>query len=125
MRVQAQARNLSISAQKLRLIAGLVRGKQASAALSELQYMPQKGAVMVYDALASAMANGSHNYNLNTDSLVVAEIRVDQGSKVKRSRPRSRGMANPVIHPSAHLTVVLDEAKKEVKQPAKSVKETK
>ena len=56
MRVQAKARNLAISAQKLRLIATLVRGKKASSALEQLQFMSQKGAAMVYDAIASAIA---------------------------------------------------------------------
>lgn len=117
MKVQAQARNLSISAQKLRLVANLVRGKKATAALEQLQFMSQKGAAMCYDAIASAIANGTHNYALNSDSLVIAEIRVDQGSKLKRFRPRSRGMANAVIHPKAHLTVILDETPKPEKTP--------
>jgi large subunit ribosomal protein L22 len=116
MRVQAKARNLSISAQKLRLIAGLVRGKKATEAQEQLKFMSQKGATMVYDAISSAVANGTHNFALNSDNLIISEIRVDQGSKLKRFRPRSRGMANAVIHPKAHLTVILDEAAK--KEPA-------
>jgi len=124
MRVQAKARNLAISAQKLRLIAALVRGKKASSALEQLQFMSQKGAAMVYDAIASAIANGTHNFALNSDNLVVAEIRVDQGGKTKRFRPRSRGMANAIEHPKAHLTVVLDEAAKPDKKPVET-KETK
>jgi large subunit ribosomal protein L22 len=129
MRVTAKARNLSISAQKLRLVANMVRGKKANVALGELRFMPQKGALMVYDAITSALANGTHNYNLNSANLFVAEIKVDQGSKLKRFKPRSRGMANAIEHPSAHLTVVLDEAPKEnvkeVKNTPKKIKETK
>lgn len=125
MNVSAKARNLSISAQKLRLSADLVRGQKATAALEQLRYMPQKSATMVYDAIASAMANGTHNYQLNTDALVISEIRVDAGSKIKRFRPRSRGMANAIVHPSAHLTVVLAEAEKQPAKQTTKPKETK
>lgn len=120
MQVQAKARNLSISAQKLRLSADMVRGSKATTALEQLRFMPQKGASMVYDAIVSAMANGVHNYQLNTDTMVISEIRVDTGSKLKRFRPRSRGMANAIEHPSAHLTIVLSEAEKATPKPAKS-----
>ncbi|MFO0862474.1 MAG: 50S ribosomal protein L22 [Candidatus Saccharibacteria bacterium] len=125
MNVSAKARNLSISAQKLRLSADLVRGQKATTALEQLRYMPQKSATMVYDAIASAMANGTHNYQLNTDTLIISEIRVDAGSKLKRFRPRSRGMANAIEHPSAHLTVVLAEAEKQPAKQATKPKETK
>ncbi len=125
MNVTAKARNLSISAQKLRLSADLVRGQKANVALEQLRFMPQKSAAMVYDAIASAVANGTHNYQLNTDNLVISEIRVDTGSKLKRFRPRSRGMANAIEHPSAHLTVVLAEAEKKPAKPATKSKETK
>lgn len=112
MRVQAQTRELKISAQKLRQVADMVRGASANQALERLAIMPHKGATMVYDTLHSAMANAEHNYNLSRNSLDIAEIRVDQGSRLKRFRPRARGRATQVIHPMAHLTVVVQDQPK-------------
>lgn len=113
MKVQAVSRELKISAQKLRLVADVVRGKQANRALEELVVMPHKGARMVYDTVHSAMASAEHNYNLTRASLTIDEIRVDQGAHYKRFRPRARGRASQVIHPMAHLTVVLNDQPKE------------
>ncbi len=119
MRVHAQARELNISAQKLRQVADDVRGTSANQALERLAVMPHKGARMIYDALHSAMANAENNHNLNRNNLDITEIRVDQGSKLKRFRPRARGRATQVIHPSSHLTVVLqDQPKVKTKEAA-------
>nr|MBA3678938.1 50S ribosomal protein L22 [Candidatus Saccharibacteria bacterium] len=90
MRVQAKARNLSISAQKLRLCTGGMRGLNANVALQQLSAQPKKGSAMVFDTVHSAMANAQHNHNLLPAQLVIEEIYVDGGAKLKRWRPRSR-----------------------------------
>lgn len=126
MKVAANARNLSISAQKLRLVADTVRGARAEAAMQQLAYMPQKAAIMVFDALKSAVANAEHNYNINVNTLVIETITVDQGTKLNRWRPRSKGMAAPRIHPSAHLKVIVAEMQKpEPEVATKAAKTTK
>jgi len=115
MKTQARIRNLDISAQKLRLQTAGFTGGSVTSALTQLSVRPHKGAAMVFDAIKSAVANAEHNNNLQKSNLMIAEIRVDQGAKLKRWRPRSRGMAAPIIHPKAHLTVVLSEQPKSVK----------
>ena len=89
--------------------------------------MPQKSARMIAAGLKSAIANAENNYSLNSATLQIDEIRVDQGPKLKRGRPRARGAYGKIEHPMAHLRIVLDsgkdepkaEAKKEVKSEAK------
>ncbi|MEI8073007.1 MAG: 50S ribosomal protein L22 [Candidatus Saccharibacteria bacterium] len=120
MKVLAKSRNLSISAQKLRLSINGLRGVDVRSAMQSLAAQPKKGSGMVFDTIHSAVANAEHNYNLKSNQLIIDEIKVDQGGKLKRWRPRSKGMTSPIIHPQAHLTVVLSE-----KNETKSSKESK
>lgn len=124
MQTQAQAKYLKISARKLRLSADVVRGARVLDAENTLRAMPQKGAVMVAAALKSAVANAENNYNLRKAGLHISAITVNEGPTVKRIRPRSRGMANPILHRMSHLTVVLSDTavEKKSKKPAKVVK---
>ncbi|MBI2797689.1 50S ribosomal protein L22 [Candidatus Saccharibacteria bacterium] len=131
MKVKAVARNLDISAQKLRLSADLVRGAGVRVAMEALAAQPQKSAKVVYDAIHSAAANAQNNYNLSKTNLVIEEIRVDKGRKLKRYRPRARGSVSNIEHPSAHLTVIVADKpaaevkKTDTKSVAKTKKETK
>lgn len=108
MKVAANIKYLKISAQKLRLGADLVRGQRALDAQELLGNMPQKSARLVASAIKSAVANAENNYSLTAASLVVSEIRVDQGPKLKRGMPRAKGAYGRIEHPMAHLKVVLD-----------------
>ncbi len=123
MRVQAKSRNLTISAQKLRLCTAGLRGMSVDLAMQQLAVTPKKGSIMVFDALKSASANAVNNNKLNKSELVIEEIKVDQAGKLKRWRPRSRGMASPIEHPKAHLTVVV--GNEAINKPAKSDKKPK
>lgn len=109
MKVIARSRNLSISAQKLRLQIDGVGGQRVETVLQQLAVRSQKGAGMVYETISSATANAENNNNLKRSTLFVDEIRVDEASKLKRWRPRSRGMTAPIAHQRAHLKVVLSD----------------
>ncbi len=125
MKTHAKAKYLKISPRKLRLSADAVRGARVGEAERRLAAMPQKGAELVAEALKSAVANAENNHNARKSTLSIAEIKVDQGPKLKRWRPRSRGMAAPILHPMAHLTlVVTDEVVEPVKPATKAAKAT-
>ncbi len=109
MRVHAIGRNLKISAQKLRVSVDGMSGKSVNVALQQLAAKPQKGATMAFDVLKSASANATNNNSANITQLVIDEIRVDQATKLKRWRPRSRGMTAPIEHQRAHLTIVVSD----------------
>lgn len=119
MKVAANIKYLKISAQKLRLGADMVRGQRALDAQELLMNMPQKSARMIAAGLKSAIANAENNYSLNSATLQIDEIRVDQGPKLKRGRPRARGAYGKIEHPMAHLRIVLDSGKEEPKTEAK------
>ncbi len=66
----AQARFIPVSAQKVRLVADLVRGKDAVEAFTLLKFTPNGAAQPVSKVLASAMANGEENFGVSRDDLV-------------------------------------------------------
>jgi large subunit ribosomal protein L22 len=120
MKAQANIKYLKISARKLRLSADLVRGLRVAQAEQVLAATPTKGATMVAEALKSVVANAENNQNARKSTLIIAEIKVNEGPTLKRFRPRSRGMAAPILHRMSHLQVVVtDEAKPEKKRAAK------
>lgn len=125
MKTRAVAKNLKISARKLRLAAGLVRGMRVVQAEQILAVTPKKAAVMTSEVLKSAVANAENNNNLRKAALRIEEIRVDEGATIKRFRPRSRGMAHPVLHRSAHLTIVLTDEAAPEKKPVRAHKTAK
>jgi large subunit ribosomal protein L22 len=109
MEARAVSRHLRISAQKLRLIADLVRGKAVDEALGVLEFTPKKGAKIIAKTLRSVVANAENNQSLDVDSLYVKRIEVGAATTWKRFMPRAHGRATPIRKRTSHLTIVLDE----------------
>ena len=107
--VSAQHRYARISAQKVRLIADMVRGMPVEMALQQLAYSPKKAAQMVKKVLDSAIANAEHNAGLDIDELKVAAISVDEGPTHKRIQARAKGRANRILKRSCHINVTVAE----------------
>ena len=107
MRVNAQHKNARISAQKARLVADLIRGKEVAQALTILQFAPQKAAELTYKVLSSAIANAEHNDGADIDELKVVEIFVDKGPSLKRFSARAKGRGNRIEKQTCHITVTV------------------
>lgn len=107
--IRAFARNVSISAQKLRLVVDLVRGKDVQEALEVLRFVPNGAARPVYKLVASAMANAEENFGISRDDLYVHRIFADEGPTRKWRRFGGRGRFKPVLRRSSHVTVILRE----------------
>jgi large subunit ribosomal protein L22 len=97
------------SAQKLNLVAGLIRGKRAEEAMNILAFSPKAMARDVKKVLASAIANAENNHNLDVDSLVVAEASVGKSLSMKRWNPRARGRAARIVKPFSRVRIVVRE----------------
>ena len=97
------------SAQKLNLVAGLIRGKKAEDALNILAFSPKAMARDVKKVLASAIANAENNHNLDVDSLVVAEASVGKSLSMKRWNPRARGRSARIVKPFSRVRIVVRE----------------
>lgn len=107
MRVTAQHKNARISAQKARLVADLVRGKDVAQALNILTFSPKKGAELVKKVLESAIANAEHNNGADIDALKVVTIFVDKGPSLKRFQARAKGRGNRIEKQTCHINVVV------------------
>jgi large subunit ribosomal protein L22 len=107
--ILAKGRFVPISAQKVRLVVDLVRGKDAVEALSLLQFTTNRAAHPVSKILASAMANGEENFGVSREDLYVYRIFADEAPTRKWRRFGARGRFKPWLRRSAHVTVILRE----------------
>jgi large subunit ribosomal protein L22 len=97
------------SAQKLGLVAAMIRNKPVGEALNILQFSTKGMAVDARKVLASAIANAENNHNLDVDSLVVAEASVGKGMVMKRFATRGRGKSTRILKPFSRLRIVVRE----------------
>ena len=105
--VRAVAKYIGMSAQKVRLVADLVRGMPATEALDVLRFTPRAAAYEVRKVVQSAVANAEENYGLSADEMIISAISADEGPTLKRGHPGARGRYKPVLKRSSHITVVL------------------
>ena len=97
------------SAQKLNLVAGLIRGRKVEEALNILKFSPKAMSEDVYKVLASAVANAENNHNLDVDALIVAEASVGKSITLKRFATRARGRSSRIVKPFSRIRVVVRE----------------
>jgi large subunit ribosomal protein L22 len=97
------------SAQKLNLVAGLIRGRKVEEALNILKFSPKAMSEEVYKVLASAVANAENNHNLDVDALIVSEASVGKSITMKRFATRARGRSTRIEKPFSRLRVVVRE----------------
>lgn len=107
--VAAVLRGAQLSAQKARLVADQIRGKNVAEALTILEFSPKKGADLMKKVLESAIANAEHNEGADVDELNVSTVFVDEGTTMKRIRPRAKGRADRILKRSCHITVKVSE----------------
>ena len=101
------------SAQKLGLVAALIRGKKAEDALNILKFSTKGMADDVRKVLASAIANAENNHNLDVDALIVAEASVGKALTMKRFMARGRGKSSRIVKPFSRLRIVVREQQEE------------
>ena len=91
-------------------MADLIRGKDVSSALVQVQVARRQAARIVEKVLRSAMANATQNHGVrDVDRLVVAQATVDEGPSMKRIQPRAMGRAFRVRKRTSHITIVVRE----------------
>jgi len=101
--------NIRGSAQKLNLVAALIRGRRVEDAMNILSFSTKAMAVDARKVLASAIANAENNHNLDVDALVVAEASVGKSITMKRFHARGRGKSTRILKPFSRLRIVVRE----------------
>ena len=87
------------------MVADQIRGKGVEDALDILAFSTKKGAAIIKKVLESAIANAEHNEGADVDELKVSTIFVDEGTSLKRIRPRAKGRADRIVKRTCHITV--------------------
>ena len=101
------------SAQKLGLVAALIRGRKVEDALNILKFSKKGMADDVRKVLASAIANAENNHNLDVDALIVHEASVGKALSMKRFMARARGKSSRIVKPFSRLRIVVREHEEE------------
>ncbi|MEM1090026.1 MAG: 50S ribosomal protein L22 [Pseudomonadota bacterium] len=109
MEARAILKRAPISAQKVRLIADLVRGMPVEKAEQVLTYSPKKAAHLVKKVLLSAISNAEHNEGADIDELSISSIYVDEGPTMKRGRARAKGRGTRILKRTSHITVAVSD----------------
>jgi len=109
MEVKVKLGNLRTAPRKTRLVADLIRGKKLTEAQSILSFTINKTARDILKLINSAAATAKNDFHLNESNLFVSKIMVDEGPKLKRWHPMSRGRAYSILKRTSHIVVVLKE----------------
>jgi len=125
MEVRAKLSNLRTAPRKVRLVADLVRGKKMVEAQNILSFTVNKTARNILKLINSAEASATHDFHLDKANLFVSKIMVDEGPKLKRWHPMSRGRAFTILKRSSHIVVILGEINSTSKTETESKKEIK
>jgi large subunit ribosomal protein L22 len=107
--IQAKLRFLPLSAQKVRLVVDMVRGKDVVEALEMLRFVQKRAALPVRKLLASAVSNAEENFGISRDDLFVATIFADEAPTRRWRRFGARGRFKPILRRTSHVTVILRE----------------
>ena len=99
---------IKISPYKARLVVDLVRGLPAWKACEVLKFTRKRVAQDIRKLIMSAMANASHNYRVDEDTLYVKEIYVGKSMMLRRMHCRARGRGNIIRKPYSNIYLVLD-----------------
>ena len=120
MEIKASLKHQRIAPRKIRLAADLIRGKNVEEAKKSMMFLKKGSAEPVLKLLNSALSNAKNNSGAKEEELgdfYIKEIIVNEGPKLKRWRPVSRGSAHEIQKKTSHVLLVL--GKKEPKQEAK------
>ena len=110
----ARARFLRIAPRKVRLVAGLIRGKTVAEARDILRFTPRNGGLALSKLLDSAAANAENaaverRERIDTDEMVVQRIQVNQGPVRKRFRPAPRGRGVRIRKRTTHVDILISD----------------
>ena len=109
MIIDARLNNLRISPRKVRVVAKMLRGLSPSVAMTQLDYELRRASLPLKKLIASAVANAEHNFHAVPSNLVISNVIVGEGRKLKRWLPRAQGRATPLWKRMSSVRIILEE----------------
>jgi large subunit ribosomal protein L22 len=109
---RAVLRHYRMSAYKARQVLDLVRGEDITTAHEILRSTPREGARVIDKVLHSAVSNAVENSRqagaaIDPEELYISACFADEGTTLKRWRPRARGRATRIRKRTCHITVIV------------------
>nr|WBN94344.1 ribosomal protein L22 [Rhodiola wallichiana] len=105
--VYALGQHISMSAHKARKVVDQIRGRSYEETLMILELMPYRACYPIFKLVYSAAANASHNMDFKKGELIISKAEVNEGTTVKKLKPRARGRGYPIKRPTCHITIVV------------------
>ncbi|KAL1071185.1 hypothetical protein V6Z11_D11G072800, partial [Gossypium hirsutum] len=96
-----------MSAHKARRIIDQIRGRSYEETLMILELMPYRACYPILKLVYSAAANARHNRGFNEASLIISQVAVNEGTTLKRLKPRARGRSYLIKRPTCHIAIAL------------------
>ncbi len=112
MEAIAKARFQRIAVRKARVIANLIRGRNAAEALETLKFTKKAAAPIVAKLLDSAISNArQHDEQVDLDRLVIKTVFADKAPDraMRRWRPRAQGRATQIVKGMSHITLIVSD----------------
>ena len=118
MEIKAKISYIKISPRKLQLLTRGLRNMAPQTAIEKLQFHPQKGRIFVQKLIKQGVGNAVNNFKLSADNLIIKEIMVNEGPRLKRmDKSHGARFDRGIIHKkSSRLSLTLTE-KQEEKKP--------
>nr|YP_010156831.1 ribosomal protein L22 [Vitex negundo]QRG00629.1 ribosomal protein L22 [Vitex negundo var. heterophylla] len=105
--VYASGRHISLSADKARRVIDQIRGRSYEETLMILELMPYKACYPIFKLVYSAAANASCNMGSTEANLIISKAEVNEGTTVKKFKPRARGRSYAIKKATCHITIVV------------------
>ncbi|MCX7803566.1 MAG: 50S ribosomal protein L22 [Planctomycetota bacterium] len=108
----ATLRHVRESAQKVRLVADMIRNRPVNEAKTILAASKKRAAYFVDRVLTSALGNADDKSGgkANPDNMYVSHVRVDEGTRMKRWKAGPMGRVRPILRRTCHITVEISGA---------------
>ena len=106
--MKAFLKNYRQSPRKVRLVAGLIKGKIVAEAIAELDFLAKRAGLPIKKLLLSAIANAKQ-MGIEAENLFIKELRVDKGVTMKRMMPAAMGTGHRINKRTSHLNILLAE----------------
>lgn len=105
--MKAIGKNLRISPKKLRVVAEIIRDKDAVWSLNFLKFAPKKWANLLYKLLFSAVSNAENNDSQDKTNLKISSLIVTKWIVYKRGQAISRWRMHPILKRTSNVKLEL------------------
>uniref|UniRef100_UPI0030FEE482 ribosomal protein L22 n=1 Tax=Primula kweichouensis TaxID=1637977 RepID=UPI0030FEE482 len=103
----ALGHHISMPAHKARRVIDQIRGRSYEETLLILELMPYRACYSIFKLVYSAAANASYTLDSDETNLIISKAEVNEGTTVKKLKPRARGHSFPIKRPTCHITIAV------------------